>query len=198
MSPFTVICCPVLRREMAAVLGRDYPEARPVFIDSMLHMHPGKLRRILEETLSGLPDQDVLLVYGDCHAHMREMERQPRRRRTDGINCADLLLGRDAYARFRKEKVFLFLPEWAERWREVFQKELGFSDPVLAREFMRETRDKLVYLDTGVLPAPEQALVEIAAHFGMPVARTPVSLDHLRAAVRLAAKRLERRCPDEH
>ncbi len=198
MNLFTVVCCSVLRREIEEVLRQDYPEAQTVFLDSMLHMHPEKLREAMEETLEGMPGQACLLVYGDCHAYMREIERKPLRARTEGVNCSDLLLGREMYKKYQKEKPFFFLPEWTRRWREVFERELGFTDQSLAREFMRENRSELIYLDTGCLSVPEETLKEIAGYFGMPMHVLPVSLDHLRAAVRSAAQRLEQGgSPDE-
>ncbi len=198
MNVFTVLCCSVLRREMEEVLKRDYPDARPVFLDSMLHMHPERLHRVMEEALAGLSGHAGLLVYGDCHPYMKDLEKRPLLWRTDGINCADLLLGRELYKRYQKEGAFLFLPEWTKRWREIFQQELGFTDSSLARDFMQENRKNLIYLDTGLLPVPERTLREIAEHFEMPVRVLRVSLDQLRSTVRSAVKQLQRSFPDVH
>lgn len=197
MKLLNVICCSVLRREMEEVLRQEYPQARAIFLDSMLHMRPRKLQQALERTLCGLPSRTCLLIYGDCHPFMQDMERQYHCCRTAGINCSDLLLGRELYAQYRKEGAFFFLPEWTARWREVFQKELGFTTPSLAKEFMQENRGKLIYLDTGLLPVPEQTLGEISTYFGMPVDVLPVSLALLHAAVRSAMRCLEGKSPDE-
>jgi hypothetical protein len=196
MRTLSIICCSVLRRELEAFASQHYPDAELVFLDSMLHMHPEKLGLIIDAALSVRPDRDCLLVYGDCHAHMQETVRRPHCARTNSVNCGELLLGRDKYRSFRNQKVFLFLPEWTERWREVFIKELGFSDRSLAREFMQESQRRLVYLDTGVIPVPEKTLKDVADHFGMPVDVLAVSLDELYQAVRLAIQHLQ--TPDSH
>jgi len=197
MIPLSFICCSVLRREIESFLRRDYPQAEQVFLDSMLHMHPEKLHQTLDEVLAARADRACLLIYGDCHAHMRETGELPQCAKTDAINCGDLLLGRELYRTYRNGKAFLFLPEWTERWREVFQQELGFKDQALAREFMQESQRQLVYVDTGLIPVPEKTLQEIAEFFNMPMEIVSVSLDQLRRAVRSAVERLEAKTAHE-
>lgn len=193
MRTLSIICCSVLHRELEAFALQQYPDAELVFLDSMLHMHPEKLRLTIDAALAARPNRDCLLVYGDCHAHMQETSRRPCCVRTNAVNCGELLLGREPYRFFRKQGVFLFLPEWTERWKEVFINELGFSDQSLAREFMRESQRRLVYLDTGLIPVPKIALEEIADYFGMPVDVLAVSLNVLHQNVRLAVQHLQTR-----
>ena len=195
--PLVVICCSVLKKELLAVLVRDPQDTELIFIDSMLHMHPEKLHQVMADIMADKTSLPCLIIYGDCHAYMNEMEQNPLCARTQGANCGELLLGSDLYKTCRNERDFLFLPEWTGRWREVFQKELGFSDPALAREFMKENRKRLVYLDTGLEPVPARTLREISGFFGMPVKTMTVSLDHLRHAVMSALKRLEGGNTDE-
>ncbi|GAB6094837.1 DUF1638 domain-containing protein [Desulfatiferula olefinivorans] len=187
-----ILCCSVLKREILSVLG-TMPEADGlVFLDSMLHMRPLSLHRDMQRVLSEQKNRPCLIVYGDCHAHMHEMEQVPGRVRLPGVNCAELLLGPERYAACRREKTFLFLPEWTERWQEVFHKELGFSDRELAREFMGETRKRLAYLDTGLVPVPTKTLDDIASFFNMPVETIPAPLDHLARAVETALMWLDK------
>lgn len=196
MKPLTVVCCSVLRREMGRVLAEGLPGAEAVFLDSMLHMHPEKLRRAIDAVLAARTDRRILLVYGDCHARMAETSRRPRCARTAAVNCGELLLGRVRYREFRNGRTFLFLPEWTQRWREVFVRELGFTDRSLAREFMQDNQGRLAYLDTGLIPVPEPVLAEIADYFGMPVEIVAVTLVNLRQTVVEAARRLEVRGED--
>jgi hypothetical protein len=187
-----ILCCSVLKQEILSVLG-TMPEASGlVFLDSMLHMHPEGLYRSMKKVLSEQKDRPCLIVYGDCHAYMHEMAQIPGCVRLPGVNCAELLLGPERYAVCRREKTFLFLPEWTERWQEVFQKELGFSDRALAREFMGETRKRLAYLDTGLVPVPTKTLDDIASFFDMPVETIPAPLGHLARAVETALMQLEK------
>lgn len=186
MQSLTIICCSVLRLEVEEILQSDFPHIQAIFLDSMLHMHPERLHRVMDESLAALGDRKCLLIYGDCHPYICDAEQLPSCCRTKAVNCADLLMGKELYKSYRRRKAFIFLPEWTLRWREVFQKELGFNDPSLAREFMQETRDILLYLDTGLIPVPQKVLDEIAEFFGMPTEVLPVSLDCLRRAIHTA------------
>lgn len=197
MKPLTVICCSVLRREIEDLLSEEYPEAELVFLDSMLHMHPQKMREAIDKEVEARPERRCLLVYGDCHAHMRETAKGPRCTKVNGVNCGHLLLGTEEYRACRNSKIFLFLPEWTERWHEVFEKELGFTDRELAREFMHENQRKLLYLDTGLVPVPQDTLDNIADYFDMPIDVLPVTLERLRQAVKEAVDTMVRGDVDE-
>jgi len=196
-KPLSVICCSVLKKELEVVLGSNSQVLEKIFIDSMLHMSPEKLHRTMENMILSRPDHSCLIVYGDCHAYMKEIESRPHCSRTVGKNCCELLLGEEQYKACRNEKTFLFLPEWTGRWKEVFQQHLGFSDPALAREFMQENMNRLVYLNTGLALIPKKTISEISDFFDMPVNIMEISLTHLSLAVESALKRLEGTTLDE-
>lgn len=195
MNELSFLCCSVLRNELEHFLPARYPGAEMVFLDSMLHMRPRELEKELNQWLERKAGRQCVLIYGDCHAHMREDARRPGCVRTTGANCGELLLGREEYRRLRNERTFLFLPEWTTRWREVFENQLGFVDRELAREFMAETRKRLVYLDTGLEPPPLSTLADIEEFFAMEVEVLPVSLDHLAQAIATAVRRLSVETP---
>ncbi len=182
----------MLRLEIESLIRDLFPEAKIIFMDSMLHMNPQKLYSCLEAKL--LEEQSpALLIYGDCHPYMKEMEKNFSCLRTPSVNCAHLLLGDELYFRFRDKKVFLLLPEWTKRWKEVFQKHLGFSDPETASEFMHENQKELVYLDTGLIPVPKDTLEEISHFFKMPVAVYTPSLEPFKKRLTETLKSLEQR-----
>lgn len=197
MKSLTVICCSVLRREIEELLAKDYPEVELVFLDSLLHMHPEKMRDAIDKEIAARPGRNCLLVYGDCHAHMRETADRPLCAKVKGVNCGHLLLGNEEYRACRNSKTFLFLPEWTERWHEVFEKELGFSDRDLAREFMHENQRHLLYLDTGLIPVPQKTLDDISEFFNMPIDVLPVALDQLRETVKAAISKMVKRDANE-
>ena len=186
-----LVSCGIFREELAhlgpAVLGREHP----VFLDSMLHMRPAEL----DDMLLGMAeneDRRLLLVYGDCCPHMGELVAWSNIRKVRGVNCCDIILGRDVYRRLRREGVFFFMPEWAARWQEVFHVQLGLKDQTLAREFMHEMHKRLMYIDTGLTPVPRQTLAEIGAFFDMAVEILPTGLEHLELGVLDGLRRLER------
>jgi hypothetical protein len=191
MRELTFIICSVLGREVQTFLSLDYPHAESIYLNSVLHIYPQKLHKNIEAALETRENQYCVLIYGDCNAHIKAISQRPNCERTWAVNCGELLLGPELYKSYRNEKAFLFLPEWTERWREIFQQELGFSDPVLAQEFMQENQRRLVYLDTGLVSVPWNHLKDISEFFNMPTEVVSVSFEHLRQTVKSAVQRLE-------
>ena len=109
---------------------------------------------------------------------MLDLVRQYRVGRVNAINCAQMLVGRARYRELMRGQAFMLLPEWAPRWREIFQTELGLTKDV-AHDLMRDNREELVYLDTGLAPVPQEMLADCAAYTGLPLRIEQVSLDHL-------------------
>ncbi len=120
---------------------------------------------------------------------MEQIERMPGVARTAGVNCCELLLGREIYTSLIREGVFFLLPEWTRRWKEVFTRDLGLSQKN-ARDFMQEMHRRFVYLDTGIVPIPREEICEISHYCGLPYELMPVSCDHLQAQIQDAMNRL--------
>jgi len=178
----TIISCGIFRKELAA-LGYSHKGAEKlVCLNSMLHMRPSLLDKLLGGMLRGNALRH-LLVYGDCCPHMDDFARRADVRRVEGVNCCEIVLGHERYREMRRAGAFFFMPEWTRRWERVFKEELGFTTSETAQEFMREMHTRIVFLDTGVDQVPEDTLADIEAYLDMPVEVFPVGLDHLEAAV---------------
>lgn len=174
------LSCGVVRAEMEELRRRGSIAGEFIFLDSMLHMDPPQLEAVLTDALEGSDGSigALVLVYGDCSAHMLDIARRFRVGRVPVINCAQLLLGRDRYRSLMHERAFLVLPEWARRWEHIMKNELGLNGSV-ARDLMGEHRGSLVYLDTGLLPVPKRHLQEFSAYTGLSWRVEPVSLDSM-------------------
>jgi len=194
-----MICCSVLQAEVESLCKAHWPVHKLIYLPSMLHMHPERLASSLESVLDNelKEGHGVVLIYGDCCARMTALEALPGVVRTRGKNCCELLLGPEEYRRLLQEGAFFLIPEWARRWKEIFAKELGLNRDN-ATSLMQEMHRKLVYLDTGLAPAPETALKECAEYCGLPYEVQPVSLERLRLAIEealLRSKKHETRPP---
>ncbi len=181
MNASTVwLSCGVLRDELGELYRQGQISGELRFLDSMLHMDPLQLQTKLKESLGqpGPSGGRLILVYGDCCGRMLDLVREYRVGRVNAINCAQMLLGRTRYRELMKAESFILLPEWARRWKEIIQTELGLSADV-AHDLMRENRSELVYLNTGLAPVPRLELAECAAYTGLPCRIEPVGLDQL-------------------
>lgn len=181
------LSCGVVRAELEELKCRGLIEGELLFLDSMLHMDPPQLEARLTEALEheNYAPGCLVLVYGDCSAHMLDIVRRFRVGRVSVINCAQLLLGRERYRQLMREEAFLVLPEWAKRWEHIMKSELGLNEEV-AHTLMGENRGVLVYLDTGLVPVPEQYLQEFSTYTGLPWRVEAVSLDNLLASLLVA------------
>lgn len=183
------LACGVFKMEIEALTRLKKVDCHIITLDSMLHMKPAELRHEMEVVLDVAKNDKYLLLYGDCHSHMHEMQGRENTTKIPGINCCEILLGKAAYRKLQKEKVFIFLPEWTLRWREVFKCQLGLEKPEMAQAFLKEHCKSLMYIDTGVMPVPDNTLQEISAYFDMPIEVMPISLDTLSQGIDTALKK---------
>lgn len=168
-TPIRCLACSIFRNIIEECISKDAPSVKFEFLTSMLHMYPEILNKKLDEKLKlyDLPNERIILMYGDCHAYMHEMESREGVHRIKGINCIEILLEESQYKKLRKEGAFFLMPEWTLRWKEVFQNELGLGES-LGKDFFREFHSKLVYLDTGQIAIPEIKLKEVSEYTGLP------------------------------
>jgi|SRR5208283_3092151 len=185
MTDKKIIClaCGVFRRELEALSRHGRLDCDTITLESMLHMKPAKLEQEMGRVIEAGQNDKFLLLYGDCHPRMHELQVRENVSKVDGINCCDILLGREAYRRLQKDQAFIFLPEWTLRWREIFTHEFGFGNHELAQAFMKEHRKRLVYVDTGVMPVPDKTLHDISEFLGMPVETLHISLENLQQGI---------------
>ncbi len=190
MKDVLAITCGIFQAEMAALAPR-FPRLQLIFADSMLHMRPDLLQERIDALLRQHSADKVLFIYGDCTPRIVELCRKPGFAKTAGINCCEILLGREEYRRLRKSGAFFFLPEWTLRWRDVFERELGFAGGRGVEDMLREVHSHFIYLDTGVLPMPGSVLDEISRELGLPMQQLSVGLSRLEQKISAALETLD-------
>ena len=126
-----------------------------------------------------------MLLYGGCHNLMDKYHSRSDIRRVKGCNCVEIILGKDRYAALLKEGAFFLMPEWAGRWKEVFNDKLGLKGEI-GKEFMQEMHKFFLYVDTGLAPVPEQMLYEISQTLGLPWKSIRTDMTHLLEAIQTA------------
>ena len=186
-----MLSCGIFREEYQQLPETLRLSLDPVFLDSMLHMNPEKLDELLATFLQKYSQKPALILFGDCCPHMQERGGASCVARTDGINCCEIYLGRERYRQLRKERTFFLMPEWAKRWERVVKHELGLVDKELARDFMAQSMSKAVYIDTGVIPVPEDELAAFEDYTGLLVDVEATGPEHFIAAVQAAFLWLE-------
>lgn len=181
-----IIACSILKLEILKILKDDNLNATTEFIDSSCHMYPEKLCKILERKTSSYlkANKKILLIFGDCHAKMIDMELLNGVARTKGINCCQILLTKEQYVKMFKEGAFFLMPEWVLRWHEIFGAALGNNRDIAEGIMKSDMRTHFIYLDTGLRELPENTLKEISDYFKMEYKIFKVSLCHLEQKIK--------------
>lgn len=183
--------CGIFKREFSLLPESLRSAFHPVFLDSMLHMEPARLDLILKNALEKTEAEQVVLAFGDCSPHLPDFDNHARTVRVAGCNCCEIWLGGQRYGELRKEAVFFMMPEWALRWEHIIKEELGLKTKELARDFMAQTLRRAVYIDTGVIPVPIDALDAFSGYTDLPVALEKAGPRHFVAALETALRRVD-------
>ncbi|MEW6667382.1 MAG: DUF1638 domain-containing protein [Thermodesulfobacteriota bacterium] len=190
-SKITCIACSTFRGELERLCKNGIFHLPVHYLDSELHAAPIELCRRLDGLLKDVlgHGKRVLLLYGECHPYMHEQESMRGVERVHGANCCEIMLGREKYRTLCKEGAFFLMPEWAKRGLEILQTQLKMSS-INAKQFMQDMHTKLVYLDTGVMPAPTEELKEISDYTGLPCEFLRITHDPLLAGICEAMERV--------
>jgi hypothetical protein len=190
MKGVTIIACSVFQREVELLWREQWPGYELKFVSSTMHLHPERLTAALQTVVTDerARGRRVVLLFGDCCPRMAGFEALPGVARSRAKNCCELLLGSDDYRRLSREGAFFVIPKWARRWKRFFRG-LGLGRDNAA-SMMQELHSRLVYLDTGLVPAPERELGECAGYCGLPYEVRTVPLDALHGTVEEALARL--------
>ena len=161
------VVCSIFKRELEKLRDKEALHLSFTYLNSILHLSPGKLEKAISSILDQSGQNKTILVYGNCCASMNDFTSSSEVIRTTGENCCEILLGEDEYKKLVKDRAFFVMPEWVHRWKEVFIERMGLHED-LAQEIMSESNRYLLYLDTGISPIPEKELNEMSAFFKLP------------------------------
>jgi hypothetical protein len=178
-----IISCSIFKNEIEHLKTEGKINVPVVYVNSMLHMVPKELQAVLDAKIEEFKSFNIILAFGDCHARMIDYSNNKNIVRTPGINCCEIFLGSADYKRIRKEGAFILMPEWADRWKEVFMDYMGFKKPKELNEFMTDMHKKLVYVDTGFKKRNSQVLNELVEYTGLPLEIYQSSISNLEAVL---------------
>lgn len=189
MNETICLACGIFKNDLIKL--KDRLNLRVLYIDSILHMNPEKLEKLINERIKQYQFHNILILFGDCHANMLDVEKNSRVARVDGINCCDIILGEKRYRELRRAKTFILMNEWVHRWEEVFKVELGFADSNSAKTFMHDMHSKFVYLYTDNEQIPYEVLEKISEYCGLPYETERYDISYLYKSMLKALKKLE-------
>lgn len=175
------ISCSIFKKALNYINNKNNYNLNIKYFNSMLHMNPEKFSKEVFTEIDSLNNkrENVLVVYGDCHPNMSTMLKYKKIQKISGVNCIELFLGTSLYKKYQKERTFFLLPEWIEKWREVFKDELGFFDDKIAKDFMKEFFDKILFIHIEGLEIKSKSRLinEISLYSGLKVEHIHITTD---------------------
>lgn len=162
---FKCIACSIFKKELEELVARGKLPLDFIYISSMLHLEPPQLEKVIREKLKN--GDKNLLIFGNCCTTLCDLSSFSNAFRTVGENCCEIVLGKKMYEKLSRERAFFLMPEWVDRWEQIFIKEFGLSSGV-AQDLLKESTDYFLYLDTGVHPVPTETLDKISSFFKIP------------------------------
>jgi hypothetical protein len=173
----TILACSIFRKKLEAMEQAGQLPIAVAYLPSLLHMEPTRLEQEVRQHIDSLQQKkrQVVLLFGDCHPSMLDMQKLPGVCRVEGLNCVEIMLGKAKRRELLREGAFILFHEWAVHWKNVFKELLGLQPREVA-EVMQESHKKLVYLDTGLAPIPHRHLQECSDFFQLPLEILPVTL----------------------
>jgi hypothetical protein len=170
--------CGILKKEIAYLVEKNGWPVDTRFLDSALHVSFGRLSAALEGAIEKSAGRDVVVFYGACHPLIDTILSAAGTHRTEGQNCVEILLGREAFTRELSAGAFFLMEDWVLRWDSIIRQSLG-DNPDVRREIFRSAHSHFLALRTpcsGDFLAGAEA---IGASLGLPVRVLDVSLDPL-------------------
>ena len=177
MSEKKLLCCGILRHELEHLLGDQ--NFNITYLDAALHVDFDELAQAVTAGLRGMGDGYIPVIMGcQCHPELEQIAAEYGGRVMQAKSCIEMLLG-DKMAELDAEaKTFYLTGGWLENWRQIFIEGMKW-DAVDARQNFGYY-DRILLLDTGIVPISEEDLLEFYDYAQVPVETMPVDLGHLR------------------
>lgn len=175
------ISCSIFRKALDHINNKNNYNLNIKYFNSMLHMNPEKFSEEVFNEINYLKDrkENVLVVYGDCHPKMHTMLNHNNIRRIIGVNCIEQFIGTSLYKKYQKEKTFFLLPEWIGKWRIIFEEELGLLNEKIAKNFMKEFFDKIlfIHIEGFELDNKNKLINQISDYTGLKIEQIYITTD---------------------
>jgi hypothetical protein len=190
MQTIPVLSCGIYRLELEKILPEIQEELGADlsvnYLPPALDVNETHLAAAITEGLKTLADKGIrptMLLYGRmCHTDMAGVIKDTGAIHPQTANCVEAFLSPEK----KKEmdatgNVYYLTMGGLKLWREIYQQGHGW-DAVDAR-INFGSFDKIVVLDCGLFPIPDEALFEFFEFTQVPVEVMPISLDYFKGVV---------------
>lgn len=174
------ISCGIFEEEIKHLMAEKKRDWQVHFLEAALHVNFDRLKARLVETLErhSRDGTELRVLYGICHPEMSGILERYGAKRIDAGNCLEAMVGPEEIRRLNLEGTAFFLSAgWVNHWDEMFArvKEDFRFDP----RTLFEGYERIVVLDTGVIPIDWEEVEKFSEFSHLPVVRKSITLDYL-------------------
>lgn len=181
-----LIGCGILSREVCWLIRKNDWPVDTTFLESSLHVDPRRLGARLTAALHRHARRQIIVCYGTCHPLMDDILTEAGALRTEGQNCAEMLLGHQVFTQELEQGAFFLLESWARNWPKIIAATFRTANPDIVREIFHLDRKYLLALRTPVSPDFSEQAREAGRQVDLPVRWRDVNLDHLETVLATA------------
>lgn len=173
------ISCGIFKDELEYLFREKKLDGEIVFLDAALHVNFDRLKEKLVGALQehrGSTD-NLKVVYGSCHPEMQEIMESYNAKKIQAGNCLEAMLGTEELKRLSSgPKTFFLSAGWINHWEDMFvqgEKDFGFDFETMFASYQR-----IVVLDTGIIPLDEEKMRKFSEFTRLPIERKAITLDY--------------------
>lgn len=185
MKKHHLIACPIFAKELAAVLPELAAEPMVQFMDYRVHNSAKAMAEELARCIATAGAEGAaisLLVGQECQAQLplSQIAESCGGTLPAGHNCLEIILGRKKARVLADKRTTIMTPAWIDMINN------SISDGFWTVEDVRINLghyDRILLLDSGLVPLPDEMLMEFFDLTQVPIEIMPVSLDHFKKVV---------------
>jgi len=175
--------CGIFHKEISMLQEKNGWEMDTQFVCSSLHVNLDKLAKVLTSALQKNEERNCIVFYGECHPLMDKMIEEAHTLRTKGVNCIEMLLGKELFDKKLREGAFFLLENWALRWDRVITKTFGDNDEAIREVFKAGGRTYILAIITPTSGDFSKEAEHAAKRLHMPLRTMDVSLEKLEKVI---------------
>lgn len=184
----SLLGCSTLRREIAWLAEKHHWPLDLRFGGTRLCLESAAMARSLRVELGRNPARRTIVCYGKCHPLIDSWIGAGNSVRTEGMNCAEMLLGPERYGVELAGGAFFLLEDLARSWKTRLEQLFG-PNRSIAREIFRGCHSLALGIRTPCSGDFSTQAEAAATSVGLPLRWVDVSLDHLELLIQTAIDR---------
>ncbi|MDH4333616.1 MAG: DUF1638 domain-containing protein [Desulfobulbaceae bacterium] len=185
MKNHHLVTCPIFAKELAAVLPASTATPTVQLMDYRVHFNAEIMAREAARGVQAAGEEGAaisFLVGRECESlqPLSNIAESCGGRLSDGLNCIELLLGREKARALQENRSTVMTPAWIE----MISKSIADGHWTVEDARINLGRyDRIILLDFGLEPLADELILAFFELTQVPIEILPVSLNHFRQVV---------------